>query len=54
VEHGRPPRREAIVEKFRANAGRALPPDRVAELERCVLELERASSVAALVALCRA
>jgi 2-methylcitrate dehydratase PrpD len=54
VEDARAPRREAIVEKFRANAGRALPPARVAELERGVLELERAPSVAVLVALCRA
>jgi 2-methylcitrate dehydratase PrpD len=54
VEDGRPPGREAIVEKFRANAGRALSPQRVAELERGVLELDRAPSVGALVALCRA
>lgn len=54
VEGGQAPRREAIVEKFRANAGRALPPDRVSELERGVLELDRAASVAPLLGLCRA
>jgi 2-methylcitrate dehydratase PrpD len=54
VDGARPPRRQAIVEKFRAHAGRALPPPRVAALEQAVLELERAPSVAAVVALCRA
>jgi 2-methylcitrate dehydratase PrpD len=54
VDDARPPRREAIVEKFRANAARALPPDRLTELERRVLQLETAPSVAPLLALCRA
>jgi 2-methylcitrate dehydratase PrpD len=54
VGSARPARREAIVDKFRANAGRALPPQRVAELEQGVLELDRAPSVAPLLALCRA
>jgi 2-methylcitrate dehydratase PrpD len=54
LESARPARREAIVEKFRANAGRALPPGTVAQLERGVLELDRARSVAPLLALCRA
>ena len=54
VDNARPASRDAIVEKFRANAGRALPPERVAELERGVLELDRAPSVAPLLAACRA
>jgi 2-methylcitrate dehydratase PrpD len=54
IDDARPPRREAIIDKFRANAARALPSHRVAELEHRVLELERAPSVAPLVALCRA
>jgi 2-methylcitrate dehydratase PrpD len=45
---------EAIVEKFRDNAGRALAPARVAELERTVLDLERLRDVRTLTALCRA
>ena len=51
---GRPLPREAIVEKFRDNAGRALPPSRVAELERAALELDRLPSIEGLTALCRA
>ena len=43
----------AIVAKFRANAARALPADRVAALEAAVLELERLESVDTLTALCR-
>jgi 2-methylcitrate dehydratase PrpD len=54
VEDSRPPGRQAIIEKFRANAERALSPARVAELEARVLELARAPSVAPVVALCRA
>jgi len=54
VDNARPARRDAIIEKFRANAGRALPPGRVADLEGAVLELDRAASVAALLRLCRA
>jgi 2-methylcitrate dehydratase PrpD len=44
----------AIVAKFRDNASRALPADRVADLEAAVLEVDRLSSVEALLALCRA
>jgi 2-methylcitrate dehydratase PrpD len=50
----RPLPREAIVQKFRGNAGRALSPERVAGLERAVLELDRLASVAQVTALCRA
>ena len=53
VDNARPPRKEAIVEKFRANAARALPSDRVREVERRVLDLAAAPSVAPLLALCR-
>jgi 2-methylcitrate dehydratase PrpD len=51
---GRPLPREAIVQKFRDNAGRALPSGRVADLERVVLDLDRLSRVDLLTALCRA
>ncbi|HEV8585832.1 MAG TPA: MmgE/PrpD family protein [Methylomirabilota bacterium] len=58
VPHGRggpdrplPP--EALVEKFRDNARRALPPARVAAIERVALELDRLKSVAELMRLCR-
>jgi 2-methylcitrate dehydratase PrpD len=44
---------EAIVAKFRDNAARALPPDRVAALEQAALGLERLGPVSALLALCR-
>ena len=44
---------EAIVEKFRANAARALPPARVVELERLVLRLDQLSDVRAVTTLCR-
>jgi 2-methylcitrate dehydratase PrpD len=54
VDNARPPGREAIVEKFRANAARALPVDRLREVERRVLDLASAPSVAPLLALCRA
>lgn len=54
VDGARPPRREAVVEKFRVNAARALPPHRVADLERAILGLDRAASMAPLLALCRA
>jgi hypothetical protein len=54
VDGARAPRREAIVEKFRVNAACALPPHRVADLERAVLGLDRAASIAPLLALCRA
>lgn len=52
VERPLPP--EAIVDKFRTNAVRALPPARVAELERLVLRLDQLSDVRALTTLCRA
>ena len=58
VPHGRggpdrplPP--EALVEKFRDNARRALPPARVTALERAVLELDRLKSVRELMSLAR-
>jgi 2-methylcitrate dehydratase PrpD len=51
VERPLPP--EAIVEKFRANATRALPPARVAELERLVLRLDQLSDVRSVTTLCR-
>ena len=54
VDAARPPSREAILKKFRVNAARALPPHRLVELERRVLELDTAPSVASLLALCRA
>ena len=43
----------AIVEKFRANAARALAPARVAEIERLVLQLDQLSDLRVLTALCR-
>lgn len=49
----RPLPREAILQKFRANAARALPPSRVDELEAAVLELEQLPSLAVVTALCR-
>jgi hypothetical protein len=56
VPHGRggldrplPP--EALVDKFRDNARRALPAARVTALERAVLELDRAKSVRELMRL---
>jgi 2-methylcitrate dehydratase PrpD len=54
VDNARPARRDAIIQKFRANAARALPPARVAELEGAVLELDRAASIVSLLRLCRA
>jgi 2-methylcitrate dehydratase PrpD len=45
---------EAIVEKFRDNAGRALPPADVAEIERTVLTLDTLADVRTLAVLCRA
>jgi 2-methylcitrate dehydratase PrpD len=53
LEDGRPPGRQAIIDKYRANAGPALAPARLRELERRVLALEGEPSVASLVALCR-
>jgi 2-methylcitrate dehydratase PrpD len=43
----------AIVEKFRANASRALPGDRVAALEHAVLSLDALRDAADLMRLCR-
>jgi 2-methylcitrate dehydratase PrpD len=51
VERPLPP--EAIVDKFRTNAARALPAARVAELERLVLRLDQVSDVRAITTLCR-
>jgi 2-methylcitrate dehydratase PrpD len=51
---GRPLPREAIVQKFRGNAGRALSAQGVTELERAVLGLDRLASVTEVTALCRA
>ena len=50
----RPLPAEAIVEKFRDNARRALPAVRVAALERAVLELDRVKSAGDVMRLCRA
>jgi 2-methylcitrate dehydratase PrpD len=44
---------EAIVEKFRDNASRALPAARVAELERAALSLDSLPDVRLLATLCR-
>ena len=49
----RPLPSEAIVDKFRDNAGRALPAARVAEIEHAALRLDAISDVRALLALCR-
>ena len=43
-----------IVEKFRDNAGRALTPARIDEIERAVLALDTLADVRSLAALCRA
>jgi 2-methylcitrate dehydratase PrpD len=43
----------AIVEKFRDNAGRAVAPARVAEIERTVLALDSLKDVRSLTTLCR-
>jgi 2-methylcitrate dehydratase PrpD len=58
VPHGRggpdrplPP--EALAEKFRDNARRALPAGRVAAIERAALDLDRLKSVGELMRLCR-
>jgi 2-methylcitrate dehydratase PrpD len=50
----RPLSTEALVEKYRDNAGRALGPARVAELERTVLDLDTLGDVRKVTALCRA
>jgi 2-methylcitrate dehydratase PrpD len=49
----RPLPARAIVEKFRANAGRVLPAARVGEIERATLALDTLSDVRALMPLCR-
>jgi 2-methylcitrate dehydratase PrpD len=50
----RPLGREAIVEKFRDNAARVLPPTRVDEIERAALNLDALEDVGVLMRLCRA
>jgi 2-methylcitrate dehydratase PrpD len=49
----RPLPAEAIVDKFRDNACRALPGGRVDEIERAALDLDTLPQVRALVGLCR-
>ena len=49
----RPLAREAVVQKFRANAARALTPSQVDELEHAALALDRLPSVASILAMCR-
>jgi 2-methylcitrate dehydratase PrpD len=49
----RPIAADEVIAKFRDNAARALPPDRVAGLERGVLALELAGDLNSLLALCR-
>ena len=49
----RPIAPDEVIAKFRDNASRLLPPDRVADLEEAVLDLERAADVRAIDALCR-
>jgi 2-methylcitrate dehydratase PrpD len=50
----RPLPAHAIVEKFRANAGRVLPAGRVSEIERAALTLDTLADVRSLMPLCRA
>jgi 2-methylcitrate dehydratase PrpD len=50
---GRPLPASAIVEKFRANAGRSLPAARVAELEAAALAIDTLTDVGVLMRLCR-
>ena len=50
----RPLPARAIVEKFRANAGRVLPASRVSALERATLGLDTLTDVRSLMPLCRA
>jgi 2-methylcitrate dehydratase PrpD len=45
---------EAIVEKFRGNAARVLPPGALAQLEHAVLRLDELSDVRTVTGLCRA
>jgi 2-methylcitrate dehydratase PrpD len=54
VADARAPERRAIIAKFRANAARALSPERCRAVEGMALALAGASSVAPLLALCRA
>ena len=49
----RPLEAEAIVAKFRDNARRAIPADRVAAVERAALSLDSLDNVGALLAACR-
>ena len=50
----RPLKPDAIVAKFRDNARRALPADRVAAIERAALSLDSLDDVGTLLAACRA
>jgi 2-methylcitrate dehydratase PrpD len=50
---GNPLQTADVVEKFRDNAARVLPPARIDELERAVLTLDRAPDLAALAAAVR-
>jgi hypothetical protein len=50
----RPLEPDAIVAKFRDNARRALPTDRVATIERAALSLDSLDNVATLLTACRA
>ena len=49
----RPIEPEAIVAKFRDNAGRGLPPARVAAIEQAALSLDKLPDVSVLMAACR-
>ncbi len=49
----RPIGADEVIAKFRDNAARALPPDRVGRLERGVLALESAGELSSLLAFCR-
>ena len=49
----RPIAPDEVIAKFRDNASRLLPSERVAALEQAVLDLERAGDVRAIDALCR-
>jgi len=53
VRPDRPIAPDEVIAKFRDNASRLLSPDRVADLEQAVLDLERAADMRAIDALCR-
>ena len=50
---GRPIEPESIVAKFRDDAGRVLPPARVAAIEQAALSLDELPDVSVLMAACR-